>query len=480
MKLVTEFFRTGIVNCVSEAYEMLRFSSDHLITNAGTNSFDYVIVCWNPSRAVEDYIANLEKKLEASETRVVRVDHQSIDHIGYVPNLRAMINDGYEKAFELDDYAGLVNTDQAFYKNWLLNLVKHSKPNRMVGSTLIEAGSTRHYRFDLGTTEYSRFDTTTFNKLCGLLSKPGELMIDEDLEGLWGDTGYKNMVSLPHVFHRSMWEKVGPWELTLANGTPDVNFFDRAHAAGFEFVVSADSLAYHMGGAERGATGKSVPDFAKDLPYDPTPATQVKRGISHIVKKGLSHARKFQGLVRNLNGPRPADRNRLISELLKGYRTLIDIGCGGSSSATLHNLLMPLGFEKITGVDIHAPNIEERNQQFPNDKGLQFLCEDVSKDKVDQKYEAATLLNVLERMNRKSAIRSIDNIKESASRIIVETPNYFEHDLTTVANENNPYQTQRCLITREFMAAQHFSEVGSWQERPSHTRSIYVWRRATR
>lgn len=274
-----DYPRVSIVNCVSEALEMLRFSSEQLITNASTDNFDYIIVCWNTTLEVDRYIEQLGEKFKESHPRlrIIRVDHETIEGIGYVPNLRAMMNTGFNEAFELNEYGGLVNTDQSFYKDWLVNLIKYCTPKRMVTSTLIEAGRTRHHQADLGLTEYSTFDLEGFNNLCKQITQPGKLITAAEREGIWGDPGYKNIESLPYILPREMWEKAGPWELTLADGTPDVNFFDRAHACGFEFVMSGDSIAYHVGGVERGATGKSVPAFAKDMPYDPLSQEESRR-----------------------------------------------------------------------------------------------------------------------------------------------------------------------------------------------------------
>jgi hypothetical protein len=267
---------------------MLRFSSEQLITNAGTDDFDYVIVCWNTTSKVDTYIEQLGDLFRESHPalRIIRVDHKTIEGIGYVPNLRAMINTALDNAFQLNEYGGLVNTDQAFYKDWLVNLSKHCRPNRMVCSTLIESCRiTRHHRGDFGLTEYGAFDVEGFNNLCRQIIRPDKLITADEREGIMGDLGYRNTTSVPYIFHRNMWKAAGPLELTLKNGIPDINFFDRAHACGFEFVMSGDSIAYHLGGGERGATGRPIPAFARDMPYDPAP--QKKTSIVERMRKAI-------------------------------------------------------------------------------------------------------------------------------------------------------------------------------------------------
>lgn len=54
-----------------------------------------------------------------------------------------------------------------------------------------------------------------------------------------------NLVAFPNLFSRTLWNEVGPWELTLKNGTPDVNFFQKALRHGFKAVMSLDSIVYH-------------------------------------------------------------------------------------------------------------------------------------------------------------------------------------------------------------------------------------------
>lgn len=258
--------RVGIVNCVSEALEMLRFSSEQLITNAGTDQFDYIIVCWKATEEVNKYIEELTQKFAVSHPNmnVIRLDHRTNENVGYVPNLRLMMNEGFDLAFSRNDYAGLVNTDQAFYVDWLENLRKHCSPNNVITSTLIEPSrGTRHIEVDCGLTEYGKFNFTNFIATCHATHRHNEVWTEEQRGG------FMNSQSLPYLFPKAMWEQCGPWELTLEKGTPDVNFFTRAHHAGFKYIMSRDSIAYHVGGAERGAT-KLVekPKFSERMKYE--------------------------------------------------------------------------------------------------------------------------------------------------------------------------------------------------------------------
>jgi hypothetical protein len=222
----SKYPRVSVINCVSETLEMLRFSSEQLIENAGTDNFDYIIVCWNTTPEVDSYIKELEGRYKQShpKLKIFRVDHKEIPNIGYVPNLRAMINEGFTKAFELNKYSGLVNTDQAFYKNWLINLAKHCNQKQMVSSVVVMPKAIlEHYQGNFGITEYGKFNLQKFDKFCNAILKKNKLKTEQGLKG----EEYLYLIGFPYLFPKEMWYKAGPWELTLDHGTPDVIFLKK-------------------------------------------------------------------------------------------------------------------------------------------------------------------------------------------------------------------------------------------------------------
>lgn len=295
----SEYPRVSIVNCVSEALEMLKFSSEQLIENAGTDNFDYIIVCWNTTPEVDFYIEELEReyKLSYPKLKVFRVEHKEIPQIGYVPNLRAMINEGYKLGFKLNDYSGLVNTDMAFYKNWLINLVKYCGLIKIVGAvTIMPKKRLRYYyQADFGATEYGKFNNKEFIKFCEQKIKVGGIITESQLAK--GENAL-DLIAFPNLFSRQMWYEVGPWELTLKNGTPDVNFFQKAIRHGFKVIMSLDSITYHLEGAERGKFDKIAPKFSKKMDYDPISFySRVKRKF----KKEFFNLLKKVGIIKKEN-----------------------------------------------------------------------------------------------------------------------------------------------------------------------------------
>lgn len=252
--------RVSVHNCVSTAYEMLRFSTDSILANAGTDDFDYVVVHWLASPRVMDYL----KKLEADHDNVHLVEYKTNNNVGYVPNIRGMMNAGFDKGFELNDYCGLVNTDQYFGKDWLKNLVKYATPDTIVNATHISPIRGPHViSANLGIPEYGRFNLQGFENIYAR-------HFDDRCETEHERGGWIACSTMPYLIPKKYWEIAGPWELepvmtgrvyrspSVPLGTqhkfPDRRFFQRCKDAGATFTMSHSSIVYHHEGVER--TGK--------------------------------------------------------------------------------------------------------------------------------------------------------------------------------------------------------------------------------
>jgi hypothetical protein len=236
--------RVSLVQCVSTAIEMLEFSTNSIIQNSGHDDFDYVVVTWLPSLEVSEYL----ESLQAKDSRVKVVKYQTCNEVGYVPNLRNMMNTGFTKGFELNDYVGLVNTDMYFGLDWLINLVKHVAEDRIVSSLHFSRTRVPHHpQADLGETKEGLFDHEQFNKL---YDQHFSDQLDQEDPSKIED--WRRLQTMPYLFHRKWWELCGPWELRKGKpDTPDVRFFRRCKSAGAEFCLSRSSIAYHMEAAER-------------------------------------------------------------------------------------------------------------------------------------------------------------------------------------------------------------------------------------
>ncbi len=250
--------RVSIFNCVSNALEMLKFSSEAIIKNAGTENFDYIIVHWRASDEVLSYIEDL-KSLYPDV--VSSVKYETNPSVGFVPNLRGMMNTGFEYSYTLNDYAGLVNTDMYFGKDWLINLIKFSTPDTIVNSIHITPNIQAPHVItaDLGIPEEGLFDHKAFEDIYARCYE--DKLESEDERGGWLNTN-----TMPYLIHRKFWDLAGPWELTGIKGsTPDRRFFARCHDCGAKFTMSHSSIVYHYEAVER--TTKK-PEWADEMYYD--------------------------------------------------------------------------------------------------------------------------------------------------------------------------------------------------------------------
>ncbi len=263
--------RVSIVNCVSTAENMMRFSDMSLLSNSGHINFDYVIVKWLASRGVEKYLRDLPKIIEdlpyPDAITVHILDYKTNNNIGFVPNLRAMMNMGFSCGFELNEYAGLVNTDCYFGPNWLGGLTKHASENVVINSLHITAATPPIpvrgiLTENLGIPEPGTFNRWRFVQLYDKNYEDNVVYSDT----LIPDQGYRQCATMPYLFHRKYWELCGPWELECVDGqSPDVRFFDRVHAAGARFAMTDSSIVYHHEAVER--RGKR-PKGAEHLPEE--------------------------------------------------------------------------------------------------------------------------------------------------------------------------------------------------------------------
>ena len=246
--------RVSIFNCVSNAYEMLRFSSDAILNNSGYDNFDYIIVVWEPSEEVLSYL----NKLKQERNNIHIVEYHTNPNVPFVPNLRGMMNKGFDYGFGLNDYCGLVNTDQYFGKDWLLNLVKYANENDIVNSTHITPIKGPHVvTADLGIPEYDKFNMDEFNKLYNILYE--DRLETEEERGGWLATN-----TMPYLIPKKFWQIAGPWELMLGKeSSPDRRFFQRCKDAGAHFTMSKSSIVYHHEAVER-RSGKR-PETAKNM-----------------------------------------------------------------------------------------------------------------------------------------------------------------------------------------------------------------------
>ena len=263
--------RVSIINCVSTAETMMRFSDGSLFRRPGHTNFDYIVVKWLADSRVDRYLDSLPqvaKNFGMPDSVSVHVlEYQTNPSVGFVPNLRGMMNLGFDFGFKLNEYAGLVNTDCYFGPNWLGGLVKYAAPERVINSLHITAATpSKPVRSiiteDLCVPVPGVFKSQRFVQLYDKHYADNIVFADD----LATPAGYRECTSMPYLFHRKYWENCGPWELECVDGqSPDVRFFDRVAAAGARYAMTDSSIVYHHEAVER--RGKR-PRGARGMPEE--------------------------------------------------------------------------------------------------------------------------------------------------------------------------------------------------------------------
>ena len=259
--------RVSIVNCVSTAVDMMRFSDVSLFSTAGHNEFDYIVVKWLASQEVEEYLAELPSLVRGHfpDSKVHIVEHLTNDQIGYVPNLRAMMNKGFQAGFQLNEYCGLTNTDVYHGPGWLSGLVKYVDIDRVISSLHITAVPLNLMNFpkagivneDLGIPEPGKFNLDRFQEIYQEQYQDKMLLAWQAAE-MGGRGGFRQVHTMPYLFHRKWWNRTRGWPLTFdwehKMPPPDETFFSMLESGGCEFALSHASIIYHSEGVERKRT----------------------------------------------------------------------------------------------------------------------------------------------------------------------------------------------------------------------------------
>ncbi len=233
----------SVYNIVSEALDLLDFSTKYAIENSGMD-FTYILIVWNPSKEVMNWIEEERYKqyLNGSNSKGMGFSYyryKTNSNLGFLPNLRSCFNLGFDKSFEYNEYACGINTDMMFYFDWLRNLYKYRKENHIINCREIDPRPTIHHEVqDFGSIGYD-FPVDKFYKYCTRLYKD-ELVSEEEWFGPRAD-------STPHLIHKSTWENVGPWTVNII---ADVDWFNRAKSSGIKNMKSKGSIVYHEGKGE--------------------------------------------------------------------------------------------------------------------------------------------------------------------------------------------------------------------------------------
>jgi hypothetical protein len=231
--------RVSVVNFCSTAADMLEFSTDQLYQFAGTDDFDYLVVTWNPDDKVRQFIR--------TRPEIIEVHYETDRNVDYVPNLRGMFNVGFDAGYERNEYVCIVNTDMAFGRDWLVNLIRRTTPETIPNSLHITPiKGPNVITADCGKPTWLTFNFEKFWKI-------HDQYFQDKVETEEERGGWRATQTMPYIIHRQWWEKCGPWGLihTPKQDPPDRKYFGRVHDAGAKYILCHDSVCYHHEAVER-------------------------------------------------------------------------------------------------------------------------------------------------------------------------------------------------------------------------------------
>lgn len=226
---------------LGKAVDMADFSIKSAINNAGLSKdeFDLVFICWKTSDEAYKWIKDNNWR---------HVDMEYDEGKGFLWNLYKGWNLGYTEGYKTSNYVCPIATDHAFAPNWLANLVKHARSNRIVNCKLIEPGvlPTLHTAVNLGETLPGKFNEEAFVNLTTWLAYAyKDCLVDDRYYG-------RRLDAMPFICPKDVWERFGPMSGILGpnNITGDTDFFDRCKSGGVEILKALDAISYHCGGLE--------------------------------------------------------------------------------------------------------------------------------------------------------------------------------------------------------------------------------------
>jgi SAM-dependent methyltransferase len=108
-----------------------------------------------------------------------------------------------------------------------------------------------------------------------------------------------------------------------------------------------------------------------------------------------------------------------LRRLLKGCRTLLDIGCGTASPARF------IPAEK-TGFDGYKPSLDIARKADTHEHFILGDVRDLSRHAASKAFDAVTALDLIEHLPKEDGLKLLDDMERIAGkRVVVFTPNGF-------------------------------------------------------
>jgi len=213
---------------IANELNWLKFSVKNALENAGMEC-DMGAVGWNIPKESKEW---LEKE------GITCLEYK--DKGNFMSNLYYGWNLGFYAA--QTEIVVPFGTDQAFYKDWLKNLVKHARKDRIIFCNLIEAGflPSRHIVKNFGSCPED-FKREEFEKFAASISE-NKLKRPEEVGLIY--KGQYRLDCKPMAVFRDTYIWLGGEPVTPTGG--DTVFIDNAIKHGIKCFQAADSIVYHF------------------------------------------------------------------------------------------------------------------------------------------------------------------------------------------------------------------------------------------
>jgi len=247
--------KISIISLIYQSVEYAEFVYNNLIKHTPELNCDEAEFYFVANDATDDVLKLLkEKNYPHFINNNIKRTEQELFNMGFAyPEYISRVYAGYNYGIRMSNnpIIMLINSDNAFSPDWLVNLKKRLTREVVVSSKIIQP----HHRFtnpiNLSVCEHYDFGQTikNFNEEA-FLKKVNEIKNDSISIG---------NLFMPIMLYKDIIEKVGYYpEGNLHNGkyniisrTGDTEFFVRLNSIGVKHINSNDSIVYHFQEGEK-------------------------------------------------------------------------------------------------------------------------------------------------------------------------------------------------------------------------------------
>lgn len=130
------------------------------------------------------------------------------------------------------------------------------------------------------------------------------------------------------------------------------------------------------------------------------------------------------------------DYPQVLESLVSGCKSLLDVGCGSSSSIKFFSKKL-----YCVGIDAFQPSIEKSKKEKIHNRYYKMNILDIGKKFKTNSFDCVLASNIIEHLTKKDGLRFLKMIEDIAKKkVIVYTPNGF---VPQEKYENNVWQIHK-------------------------------------